>query len=107
MNSRSFENRKYFSAGSELKILDGLPGNKRHDLESDINYNSRQHAGGNKRDHLPAKMVSRATLVRTAFFERHILAPNADIEMRIVDAGIRRCQLCGSDLEHDDAASPR
>src|SRR5262249_49122447 len=97
VNGGSFEHREYFRARRELKILDGLPRNQSHELKSNINYNSRQHADGNNREHRPAQMVSRAALLRTTLFKRDVLAANAHVKLCIVDAGIRRCQLRGSD----------
>jgi hypothetical protein len=104
VNGGSFEHRKNFRTRCELKILDRLPRNERHELKTDINYNSRQHTDGNNREYRSPQVVSRTALLRTTLFKRDILAPNAHVKLRIVGAGIRCCQSCGSDLERGNAA---
>src|SRR5438034_712405 len=93
MNGRCFKHRKYFRPGSKLQILDSLPRDECHEFKSDINYNSRQHAGGNKCDDSPAQMVSCAALLRTALFQGDVLAANAYVELCSITARIGRRDL--------------
>src|SRR6266550_4254139 len=44
-------------------------------------------------------MIARAALFGLSFFQRNVFAADADIKLHIITAGIRRRQLCGSDVE--------